>query len=152
MTASVAHMRGGTRRKREEDLHYMAGNKKTSEELSVDEKIAQKMRKIKRLFRDMPSDRKQFADGLIYQFAVTSVTLERLAEEINKGEVIEDFVQGSQRLRREAPALKAYNSTVKSFTTLSKSLLDLLPEKAQKQAGNELMGFITQPKTAGGKA
>lgn len=52
-------------------------------------------------------------------------------------------------MRRESPALRSYNTTIKSFTALSKSLLDLLPEKAQKQAGNELMGFITQPKAAG---
>ena len=70
-------------------------------------------------------------------------------EEINGGELIEDFVQGSQSMRRESPALRSYNTTIKSFTALSKSLLDLLPEKAQKQAGNELMGFITQPKAAG---
>lgn len=90
----------------------------------------------------------QFADGLIYQFAVTSVTLERLADEINNGDLIEDFVQGAQKLRRESPALKSYNATIKSFTTLSKALLDLLPEKEQKQAGNELMSFITKPRTA----
>lgn len=54
-------------------------------------------------------------------------------------------------MKREAPALRAYNSTIKSFTTLSKSLLDLLPEKSQKQAGDALMSFITQPSGAGKK-
>ena len=126
----------------------MANKKIPYESLSTPEKIEVKKKKIKRLFKELPAEKMQFAEGLIYQFAVVSVTLERLADEINNGDLIEDFVQGAQKLRRESPALKSYNSTVKSFATLSKSLLDLLPEKEQKQAGNELMSFITKPQGA----
>ena len=115
----------------------MAKSKIPYESLSISDKIEVKRKKIQRLFRDLPAERKQFADGLIYQFAVTTVTLERLVEEINAGDLIEDFKQGAQQLRRETPALKSYNTTIKSFTSLSKSLLDLLPEKTQKQAGEE---------------
>ena len=127
----------------------MAANKKSYDELSVSEKIEAKKKKIKRLFREMPPEKRQFAEGLINQFAVTSVTLERLADEINNGDLIEDFVQGAQKLRRESPALTSYNATIKSFTTLSKALLDLLPEKTQKQAGEELLSFATKPTGAG---
>ena len=129
----------------------MASKKIPYESLSTPEKIELKKKKIKRLFKELPAEKMQFAEGLIYQFAVASVTLERLADEINNGDLIEDFVQGAQKLRRESPALKSYNSTVKSFATLSKSLLDLLPEKEQKQAGNELMSFITKPRGAAKK-
>ena len=121
----------------------MAKSKIPYESLSISDKIEVKRKKIQRLFRDLPAERKQFADGLIYQFAVTTVTLERLVEEI------EHFKQGAQQLRRETPALKSYNTTIKSFTSLSKSLLDLLPEKTQKQAGEELMNFATKPAGAG---
>ena len=129
----------------------MANKKIPYESLSTPEKIEVKKKKIKRLFKELPAEKMQFAEGLIYQFAVVSVTLERLADEINNGDLIEDFVQGAQKLRCESPALKSYNSTVKSFATLSKSLLDLLPEKEQKQAGNELMSFITKPQGAAKK-
>ena len=129
----------------------MAKPKISYESLSTAEKIAVKKRKIEKLFRELPPEKKQFADSLIEQFAVSTVTLERLVEEINSGDLIEDFVQGSQKLRRENPALKSYNATVKSFTALSKSLLDLLPEKTQKQAGEELMNFATKPPGVGRK-
>lgn len=129
----------------------MAKPKISYESLSTAEKIAVKKRKIAKLFRELPPEKKQFADSLIEQFAVSTVTLERLVEEINNGDLIEDFVQGSQKLRRENPALKSYNATVKSFTALSKSLLDLLPEKTQKQAGEELMNFATKPTGVGRK-
>lgn len=123
----------------------MATRKKSYQDMTIEEKIEEKKRKTKRLFRDLPSEKMQFAEGLIYQFAVTTATLERLVEEVNGGDVIENFVQGAQRLRRENPALKSYNTTIKSFTALSKSLLDLLPEKSQKQAGEELMSFASKP-------
>lgn len=129
----------------------MAKPKTSYESLSTAEKTEVKKRKIAKLFRELPAEKKQFADGLIYQFAVTTVTLERLVDEINAGDLIEDFVQGAQKLRRENPALKSYNATIKSFTALSKSLLDLLPEKTQKQAGEELMNFATKPPGAGRK-
>lgn len=120
--------------------------------METPEKITAKQKKIKKLFKELPPDRAQFADGLIYQFAVTSVTLERLADEINNGDLIEDFVQGSQKLRRESPALKSYNSTIKSYATLSKALIDLLPEEKKKSTGDELMSFITKPKASGGSS
>ena len=129
----------------------MANRKKSYEDLTTQEKIEAKKKKIKKLFRELPPEKMQFADGLIQQFAVTSVTLERLVEEINSGELIEDFKQGSQELRRENPALKSYNVTIKSFTALAKSLMDLLPEKTEKKAGEELMSFITRPSGAGRK-
>lgn len=68
----------------------MAKSKKDYETLPTGEKIEEKKRKIKKLFKDLPPEKKQFAEGLIQQFATTAVTLERLAEEINNGEVIVD--------------------------------------------------------------
>ena len=114
----------------------MAANKKSYDELSISEKIEAKKKKIKRLFREMPTEKRQFAEGLINQFAVTSVTLERLADEINNGDLIEDFVQGAQKLRRESPALRAYNTTIKSFSALTNQLVALLPEKEKTSAGD----------------
>lgn len=120
----------------------MAKRKNAAENLTTEEKIKKKERKIKKLFENLPKEKAQLAEPLIHQYATTTVTLERLADEINNGEVIEDFVQGSQSLRRESPALKSYNSTVKSFTALSKSLLDLLPDDTKAKDGDELMNFI----------
>lgn len=129
----------------------MARSKIPYDDLDISSKIETKRKKIAKLFRELPAEKKQFADGLIYQFAVSTVTLERLVDEINNGELIEDFKQGSQSMRRENPALRSYNVTIKSFTALSKALLDLLPEKTQKQAGEELMNFATKPPGAAKK-
>ena len=127
----------------------MGNSKKSYEKLTTEEKIEQKRKKTSRLFRDLPTEKAQFAEGLIYQFAVSTVTLERLVAEINAGNLVEDFKQGSQEFRRENPALRGYNATIKSFTALVKSLMDLLPEKTQKQAGEELMNFAIKPPGVG---
>ena len=66
----------------------MAKPKISYEDLPIADKIATKKRKIAKLFRELPAEKKQFADGLIYQFAVTTVTLERLVDEINAGDLI----------------------------------------------------------------
>ena len=123
----------------------MATPKTPYNDLPNDKKIEAKLKQIKKLFKNLPKERQQFAKVLMYQFAVTTVTLERLVDEINNGDVIEIFVQGTQKLRRENPALRSYNATVKSFTSLSKGLIDLLPDTTQKQAGEELMSFVTKP-------
>lgn len=129
----------------------MQNPKKSYQDLETAEKIEENRKKIRKLFRELPKDKMQFAEGLIFQFAVTTVTLERLVDEINNSDVIENFKQGAQELRRENPALKSYNTTIKSFTALSKSLLDLLPETTQKQAGESLMNFATRPPGAAKK-
>lgn len=126
-------------------------SKKSYEELETAQKIEENRKKIRKLFRELPKEKMQFAEGLIFQFCVTTVTLERLVDEINTSDVIENFKQGAQELRRENPALKSYNTTIKSFTALSKSLLDLLPETTQKQAGEALMNFATKPPGAAKK-
>ena len=78
----------------------MAEEKKTYEDMSNPEQIDAKKRKINKLFRDLPTEKKQFAEGLLNQFAVQLVTLERLADESNKGEFTEEFEQGAQKMGR----------------------------------------------------
>lgn len=123
----------------------MAKSKKAYEALETPAKIEEKRKEIRKLFKDLPEEKTHFAEGLIFQFAVTTVTLERLVDEVNKGDIIENFKQGAQELRRENPALKSYNTTIKSFTALSKALLDLLPEQTSNKAGEELMSFAAKP-------
>ena len=52
-------------------------------------------------------------------------------------------------MRRENPALKSYNSTIKSYSALLKQLLEQLPQSERKAAGEEIMSFVTTGKKAG---
>ena len=113
--------------------------------MTTEEKIARVVRSIKVLFREIPDKKRKFVDSLIYQYAVTTVTLERLVAELNNDAILEDFKQGSQQFRRESPALRGYNTTIKSFTSLVNQLIAQLPEDEKKNAGDELMNFVMKP-------
>ena len=116
---------------------------KRYEDLSTEEKIKKIERRIKVLFREIPAEKRQFVDALIYQYAVTTVTLERLVNELNNGDILEDFTNGKQQFRRESSALRGYNTTIKTFSTLVNQLVAQLPEPEKKSAGQELMNFAT---------
>ena len=119
---------------------------KRYEDLSTEEKIKKIERRIKVLFREIPAEKQQFVDALIYQYAVTTVTLERLVNELNNGDILEDFTNGKQQFRRESSALRGYNTTIRTFSTLVNQLVAQLPEPEKKSAGQELMNFATKPK------
>ena len=121
--------------------------KKNTEELTVGERICRAEKQIRKFFKNLPADKLKFVAEPIRQFAVTQITIHRLSEELEKGDVIELFEQGKQRLRRENPALKAYNTTVKSYTAQLKQLLDLLPNSEAEPAGQELMSFVLKAPT-----
>lgn len=121
----------------------MADIKGKSDEKEIKARIKKTEKKLRTFFGNLPEDKQKFIEEPLHQLAVTQVTLERLAEEINSGEVVEIFVNGSQKMRRENPALKSYNATVKSYTALFKQLADLLPPSDNTpKAGDALMAFI----------
>ena len=123
----------------------MAKDNEISNELPIDKRIAKAEAKIKKFFKPLDEEKKKFIAEPIHQLAVTQVTLERLADEINGGDVVEFFEQGSQKMRRENPALKSYNTTIKSYTALFKQLIELLPTEDKGMPGKEIMDFLTRP-------
>ncbi len=122
----------------------MPAIKKTCEDLPIDKRVSKAERKIKSFFKNIDDEKKRFIAEPIHQLAVTQIILERLSEELEKGDVIEWFEQGSQKIKRENPALKSYNATIKSYTTMFKQLLDLLPNTEAEKAGQALMTFAVK--------
>ena len=60
------------------------------------------------------------------------VTLLELQERINEEGSVELFEQGSQKMIREHPAVKSYNSMIKNYNATIKQLNDLLPKNEVK--------------------
>ena len=126
----------------------MSKGKPNNADLSIEERIKKAEKKLKPFFAALDEEKKKFLAEPIHQLAVSQVLLERLSEEIANGDVIELFEQGKQKIRRENPALKSYNTTIKSYSALLKQLLEQLPQSDAKAAGVELMSFITTGKKA----
>lgn len=126
----------------------MAKEKPNNETLSIDEQIKTEQGKIKKLFKNIGKDKKPIIDKQISELAFLQVTLNRLKKEVNEGEILENFEQGSQKFKRENSALKSYNATIKSYITVTKTLLELLPPTDKEIAGQALMSFVAAPKKA----
>lgn len=107
------------------------------------EKLRKKeLTKLNRIFKNLPTEKQKLAEGLKSQAAFMVATLAELQEIMNQDGPVELFEQGSQRLLREHPAAKTYNTMVRNYTTVCKALFDLLPEEEKKTAADELMEFV----------
>jgi len=99
--------------------------------------------KLNKIFKNLPNDKKRMAEGLKLQAAFMVSTLAELQEILNNDGAIEKFEQGAQKLLREHPAAKTYNSMIKNYALVCKHLFDLLPDDGKgKGATDELMDFV----------
>lgn len=107
------------------------------------EKLRKKeLAKLNRIFKNLPEEKQKLAEGLKSQAAFMVATLAELQEIMNRDGPVELFEQGSQRLLREHPAAKTYNTMVRNYTAVCKALFDLLPDEERKDAADELMEFV----------
>lgn len=104
--------------------------------------IAAEKRKLNKIAKQIPDDKKPIAQSLITELSFMAGTLAELRDIINTAGVIDDFKNGAQEMKREAPALKSYNTTIQRYSALYKQLTDLLPKSDPKQTQSELLEFI----------
>lgn len=108
-----------------------------------DNESAKDLRKLKRMLKLIPDDRKAIAEKLIEEISFMSKTLMELKRTVTERGVVDNFKQGKQEFMRESPALKAYNTTIQRYSLLYKQLTDLLPKpEATDKAGDELLEFL----------
>jgi len=105
--------------------------------------IKKEIKKLKRLFENLPKDKQRAAEGLIQEAAFMRVTLEEIRHIIDQEGIIEHFEQGAQKFLREHPATKVYNAMINRYATVCKQLFDMMPDpEAGKQVEDELMAFV----------
>ena len=96
------------------------------------------MRKLKRLLKLVPVDRRAVAEKLIAEIAFMEDTLNGLRRHIEKNGAIDHFKQGQQEFDRESPAVK-----IKRYSLIYRQLTDMLPKPEPTDKGaNELLEFI----------
>ena len=102
------------------------------------------MRKLKRIIKQIPADRRAIAENLAREIEFMASTLEELRRSVEENGAVDLFKQGSQEFMRESPALKAYNTTIQRYSLLYKQIVDMLPKAAAEDAGGKLYDFIRQ--------
>lgn len=109
--------------------------------------IKKEIRKLRRLFKNLPKDKQKAADGLIQEAAFMKVTLEETRYIIDHEGIIERFEQGKQKFLREHPATKVYNTMINRYASVCKQIFDMIPDPdAGKAAEDELMAFVKKAK------
>ena len=108
-----------------------------------DKMISKEEKKLEKILANVEVDKVKFVKGLIENAAFIYVTLYELKEILLETGTIENFENGNQKLLREHPAMKNYNSLIKSYTTIMKQLFEFLPDAgAGTKEKDEFLNFI----------
>ena len=95
------------------------------------------------IIKDQTPENAMIIQTLIDELAFILDTLDKLKKSVQTdGAVIEKQTGNGYKTLCENPALKGYNTTIKSYTSTCKALAQYTPEP--KQAMDEFMQFITE--------
>lgn len=107
------------------------------------DQISAELRKLKKLFEDVPANKRDLCDGLIQNAAFMAVTLKELQTEvIANGAVISCQSGNGFDTIKDNPAQKAYTTMVSRYTDVINRLMQLLPDETQQK--DELMDFLSK--------
>lgn len=113
-------------------------------ELTKDERIKKEYRKLSKLYKGIPENKRKLAEGLLKNAAYMAVTLEELQETVNaEGAILTGKNGNGFEVCQEHPAQKSYNTTINRYATVIKQLSELLPEE-QKAAVSKLDKFLNE--------
>lgn len=112
-------------------------------ELTKEEKIKKEFNRLKRIFKNLPKDKKDTAISLIRNAAFMTVTLDELQEAINQNGVVSEYQNGANQWgTKKSPEVEVYNTMIKNHMNVIKQLCELLPDESKKAVQDDLMNFV----------
>lgn len=110
------------------------------------QRIKKEKNRLSKIFKNIEDNKKEVADGLINRAAFMRVELEDLEEQLLEEGWIELFQQSEKvaPYERQRPAGQTYISVNNSYQKIIKSLIDIVPDDASKDAAAELMDFVNK--------
>lgn len=110
--------------------------------IDKNKKIAKETNKFKKLFKELPENKKKMAEKLIENASFMSITLDELKEDIKIYGVKETYVNGKDQFGfKESIESKTYNAMVKNYMNIIKQLNDMLPEDKKINEDDEFERF-----------
>ena len=114
------------------------------------ETIKKRERQLSNIFRDISKEKKKLVGDLIKQAAFMAENLSDLQAKIMEhGAVVTSTNGNGFEVTQESAAQKSYNTTINRYTTVIKTLTDILPDAnadATKKAGEALAAFVAKGK------
>lgn len=122
---------------------------KVGEDLSSKEKVDKEtlvnreIRRLTNLFKDIDSNKRLTAKGLIEEASFMKATLQELKVMIDESGPIDEMPQGEYSILREHPALKSYNTMVQRYTNIINQLTNLHPkEEVRREVDDGFESFV----------
>ena len=110
--------------------------------IEKNKKIKKETNRLKKLFKEIPENRKKLAQRSIENAAFMSVTLEDLMKHMKIYGVKEEYMNGKNQFGfKESVESKTYNNMIKNYTNIIKQLNDLLPEEKKIDEDDEFDKF-----------
>lgn len=102
--------------------------------------------RMKRIFKPLLDDTAYaVSQGLINNAAFMYVTLLSLQQEILLNGCVEEYQNGANQSGiKESSAVKVYNNMIRSYNTVIKNLIGLLPDERQSEVQDSLTAFIAK--------
>jgi hypothetical protein len=100
-------------------------------EIGKDDLVKREIERLTKLFKDIETNKRLTAKGLIEEASFMKATLAELKKSIDANGPIDEMPQGDYSILREHPALKSYNTMVKNYTSIIDKLLGLLPKEVK---------------------
>ena len=95
--------------------------------------VKKEITRLNKLFKDIPTNKKNVVEGLIVQAARLRILLDSNWEDITINGDYELFSQGEQEpYDRKRPVADLYNNRDKAYHTVVRQLVDLLPDDKAK--------------------
>lgn len=106
--------------------------------MTVEERTAEKKAELMQTFKELSEDQLKIAADLISQAAFMSVTLDDLAERINKNGTTEEYTNGAHQSGRKISSdAKLYSSLIAKYTMIVTKLLKLIPGEKKGRAAKD---------------
>ena len=118
---------------------------KKYEHLKEDERTKKELRKLNRIFKDIPKDKKSLAEKLISNAAFMAILLDDLQEDIKRNGYKDEYKNGENQYGyKRAVAADLYQVTIKNYTNVIKQLNDLLPKNKDIEDDDGFEAFISR--------
>lgn len=114
-------------------------------ELTKDDFIKCEIKRLTKIFDNLPPDAAVFAVRLIENAAFMAVSLSDLQKTINEKGYVEEYRNGeNQSGTKRASEVDIYNTMIKNFNTTMKQLIDMLPDSPSAGASkNAALEYIS---------
>lgn len=117
--------------------------KKASKKVTVDGEI----RRLNKIYKDLPKNQYEVAQGLIVQAARLRVWLDELWADIQVNGQTEKFSQSekTEPYDRERPQARLFASADKNYQAIIKQLNELTPPTKERSKLDDLMKKLNEP-------